>query len=105
MASHWHYGFNMPGYMPDADTYVTYDWDSAYDALLYDINSYLDDMLEAGELLFEQHATDVVFEIEKYAEFAEPFYYELGKYVYWIEACDEKCVTLEDELAAALEVL
>ena len=101
---HYHYGFNMPGYMPDSDPMVTSDWELAYDALMFDLDLEIEDSFNDGT---PYHLTDrVKVEVERTARYGMPFYYRVRKYAYWIEVCEHpSCVTLEDELSDALDSL
>lgn len=49
----WAVGHNMPGYLPEADVYITSDWASARDALVADLERASEDDYEADNELSE----------------------------------------------------
>lgn len=105
--THFHYGFNMPGYLPDSEPYITFDWDGAYDALMFDIDADLEHLTMVGTLS-DAEADAVEIDIAKTARFGEDFDYAFqgSAFHYWIEKCNFKdCLTLEDRLAMELEYL
>jgi len=104
-SKHWHYGFNMPGYMPDTTVIATDNWEVAYDSLEFDLDSHLESDWHAGDISWAM-TDDIMVEVAKFARFGKDFYYEYGKYVYWIEACDSaSCSTEEKELEEWLATL
>lgn len=107
MTEHWHWGSNIPGYLPMADEPNIADtWDAARDGLLEDMEHEADAAYEeeSGETLTMSEAIDAaMIEVRSWETGADIYVnpsssrpHDLGL-AYWVTACaEEECSTAED---------
>jgi hypothetical protein len=93
-ATNWAAGWNMPGYLPETDPYITDDWEGARDYLMEEIDREAEIAAEPGlggaedpaSLLSEADST-----WENLRDFAGPAEWSgtVGNCAYWISATDQ----------------
>jgi hypothetical protein len=85
-------GHNMAGYLPESDPWITADWESARDSLLWDLESVADYFAEGLEDDRGQAglaAADEAIAEVKALKHGETFLAHVDISVYWLETTDE----------------
>ena len=72
-------GYNMPGYMPDADPAIFLDHADAVSCLAGNIQNIFEDTEQA------EQAEKLAEQIEREAQYGKPLQANFGGYVFWLE--------------------
>ena len=90
--SNWVVGYNMPGYLPEMDPWVTSDWEQARDYLISEIErsaEYAFEVGEIGEGVDDDPYDDAIAELkalEPDSEWGDI----IGDLSYWLNATDQE---------------
>lgn len=86
----WVVGYNMPGYLPENDPWVTDDWESARDALVDELERDAEFAVEpGGEGIDVTLYNDAIAEL-KALESGQEWATTIGNLAYWLNATDQE---------------
>lgn len=92
MTTHYHVGFNMPGYLPEAEPFTTFDFENARESMIADIERHIDET-EGDDGVDQRLAAIDDLREAKTGDWS----YNVGDLAYWIAQCESDDQEEEEE--------